>query len=70
MIPAGMMICQTLAAILSGSAHAGCYITPVPLRVECINYAPNYAQVVVRSTDGTETRNVYITRHDAEEIDQ
>jgi poly(3-hydroxybutyrate) depolymerase len=66
-VPAGMMLCSTLADAMSPT-HAGCWIARGGQNIERINPMPTVSQLLIRTTDGSETMVVYGLRDEADQI--
>lgn len=66
-VPAGMLLCPTQDDAMSPT-HAGCWIARGGQHVERINPMPTVSQLVVRSSDGSESVIVYGLRADADSI--
>ena len=66
-VPAGMLLCARMEDALSPT-HAGCWFARGGQRVERINPMPTVSQLLVRSSDGSESLIVYGLRADADSI--
>lgn len=66
-VPAGMLLCRLMEDALSPT-HAGCWYARGGQRVERINPMPTVSQLLVRSSDGSESLIVYGLRDAADEI--
>lgn len=68
-VPAGLLLCARMEDALSAT-HAGCWYARGGQHVERINPMPTVSQLVVRTTDGTESAVVYASRADADLMQQ
>jgi hypothetical protein len=66
-VPAGMLLCPSLADAMAPT-HAGCWFARGGQKVERINSMPTVSQLMIRTTDGSETMVVYGLRDEADQI--
>ncbi len=66
-VPPGMMLCHTAAAA-ADPKHEGCWLAKGGQRIDHINPVVTWSQIIVRSSDGSETAAVYALKADTDKL--